>query len=566
MASQAGMATDELAPMDDDDAVQEDRRVHNDLMKAAALLLAVLLAAPLAAAQPLPSASDVANATTDHPSAMVMVWNRPVVELRATIGAQTPERRAEGIAARIEALPYVELGNPVRAEQAQVSGASGLMVFVGGRWLFGILSKDLDPLSGETMAQLGRDVETRLRAILDARAEARKLPVLLRGIGFTLAATIAFAAFLWGLVRLRLAMLARVQGLAQRRQVRAFGVDVRPYAFGVLEGVARLGTLILGLAAGYLWLTFVLRQFPYTEPWGARLGTYLATLLGGLGVGAIHAIPGFFAVLVIFFVTRLVARAAAAFFTAVEQQRVTVHWLQPETAKATNRLAVVATWLFGITVAYPYIPGSDSEAFKGVSVFTGLMISLGSAGLVNQVMSGLVVVYARALKPGDFVEAGDTVGVVSEVGLLSTKIVTPKREEVTIPNAVLVGGRVTNYSKLAEPDGAVVSTTVTIGYDAPWRQVHGLLLTAAGRTPGVRARPEPFVLQRALSDFYVEYELRFHVDQPEQRVRVLSVLHGEIQDAFNEARVQIMSPHFEAQPDAPVLAEPAPGAARGGTT
>jgi small-conductance mechanosensitive channel len=213
-------------------------------------------------------------------------------------------------------------------------------------------------------------------------------------------------------------------------------------------------------------------------------------------------------------------------------------------------------------VAYPYIPGSNTEAFKGVSVFAGLMITLGSAGLVNQVMSGLVAVYARALRPGDLVQAGSTVGIVSEVGLLSTKLITLKREEVTIPNAVLVGSSVTNYSKLAEPDGAVVSTKVTIGYDAPWRRVHELLTEAARRTPGVRARPEPIVLQTALSDFYVEYELRAHVERVEQRLRVLSALHGEIQDRFQEAGLQIMSPHFEMQPAEPVLPPPDAGAPR----
>jgi small-conductance mechanosensitive channel len=517
-------------------------------------LLAVLCTPAPSPAQNLPAVSEVANATTGDPPATVTVWNRYVVTIRATVGSETPERRAHTIEAKIEALPYAQLGNEVRAEKAEVSGVSGLMVFVGGYWLFGILPQDIDPLSGETMDQVGRSVERRLRAILDARAEARKLPVLLRGIGVSVGATLAFVVFVWALMRVRLRMLTWVQAVAQLRELRAFGVDARPYAFGVLEGLARLTTMGVGLAVGYLWLTLVLSVFPYTQPWSARLGRYLTGLLGGLGMGALEAVPGFFAVLVIFFVTRLVARAASAFFTAVEQGRVTVAWLQPETAKATNRLGVVAIWLFGVTVAYPYIPGSETEAFKGVSVFTGLMISLGSAGLVNQVMSGLVVVYARALKPGDFVEAGETIGIVSEVGLLSTKIVTPKREEVTIPNAVLVGGKVTNYSKLAGPDGAMVSTTVTIGYDAPWRQVHGLLLAAAGRTPGIRARPEPFVLQRSLSDFYVEYELRFHVDRAEDRLHVLSALHAEIQDGFNEAHVQIMSPHFESQPDAPVLA------------
>src|SRR5262249_45104359 len=185
----------------------------------------------------------------------------------------------------------------------------------------------------------------------------------------------------------------------------------------------------------------------------------------------------------------------------------------------------------------------------------------------------LVMVYSRALRPGEVVRAGELVGVVSEVGILSTKVVTPKREEVTIPNAVLAGAMITNYSRLAAGDGAGISTKVTIGYDAPWRQVHALLLLAAERTPGVWREPRPYVLQQALSDFYAEYELRAHIERPEVRFHVLSDLHAQIQDAFNEFGVQIMSPNFEAQPDRPVLvprsawyaapASPAGGSASG---
>jgi len=183
-------------------------------------------------------------------------------------------------------------------------------------------------------------------------------------------------------------------------------------------------------------------------------------------------------------------------------------------------------------------------------------------------MSGLVVIYSRALKIGEYVRVGDDEGLVSEVGMLSTKIVTRKREEITIPNAVLVGTRTVNYSRLAGEQGAVFSTSVTIGYDTPWRQVHAMLLLAAERTAGVRKDPRPRVVQKSLADFYVEYQLVVNLDKPEDRVPVLSELHAQIQDAFNEFGVQIMSPHFEMQPSGRVVVprsqwftEPAEGTA-----
>ena len=181
------------------------------------------------------------------------------------------------------------------------------------------------------------------------------------------------------------------------------------------------------------------------------------------------------------------------------------------------------------------------------------MVSLGSAGFVSHVMGGLVVAYARAVRVDEVVQAGDIIGRVTEVGLLSTRLVTPRREEITIPNGTLAGLTVTNYSRLAGGDGIVIATTVTIGYDQPWRQVHSLLQLAAERTQNVRKEPKPTVVQRALSDFYVQYELRAHIDASVDRSRALSDLHAQIQDAFNEFGVQIMSPAFESQPDGAVV-------------
>jgi small-conductance mechanosensitive channel len=204
-------------------------------------------------------------------------------------------------------------------------------------------------------------------------------------------------------------------------------------------------------------------------------------------------------------------------------------------------------------VAYPYIPGSDTAAFKGLSVLIGLMITLGSTGLINQIISGLFVVYSKSVKTGDYVRIGDVEGEVLNVGSLATKLRTPRQEEITLPHSVLVGTATTNYSRLAGKDGMVVTASVTIGYDVSWRQVHALLLLGASRTPGIRQEPPPRVLQRELSDFYVQYHLLAHLEEGESRAVVLSELHAQIQDAFNEHGTQIMSPHFEAQPKKPVL-------------
>jgi small-conductance mechanosensitive channel len=267
----------------------------------------------------------------------------------------------------------------------------------------------------------------------------------------------------------------------------------------------------------------------------------------------VGAVPGLVVVALIFLIARGVAGLVDAFFRNVERGWVQVSWLDAQTARATRRLVDVLLWLFAIAVAYPNIPGSHTEAFRGISVFLGVVLSLGSTGVVNQVLSGFVVIYSRALRPGDWVRVGEVEGQVREIGMLTTKLTTVRREEVAIPNAVLVTSATTNFTSLAGAEGALVSTTVTIGYDVPWRQVHALLELAAARTSGLRQQPEPRVLQRGLSDFYVEYQLLAHLERSEDRFEALSQLHANIQDAFNEQGVQIMSPHFAVQPGQPVL-------------
>jgi small-conductance mechanosensitive channel len=520
--------------------------------------LAIVLAACVAvcsAAQaqgqaqgPLPDLN-TATVSIGEP-ATVHVWNRPIVELRAKIGSLTPAMRVEAIEPRISGLPLNAPVDAIKAVSGSFGKISGYWIQIEGRTLFALTAEDLDPDADQTLEAFAAQAVSRLKEALAARADQRRLPVLLRGALFAVLATAAFAAVIWGITRLRVRALRRFLARTPDRPIRLRGVNLRPYLRAVEEGLIKLTALGSILVAAYLWLTVVLLQFAYSRPWGEGLGHWLSDLLGKLGIGAISAIPGLFTVVIIFLATRLVVQGVDRFFRSVEIGWLKVSWLEAETARATRRLAIVLIWIFALTVAYPYIPGSESYAFKGISVFVGLMVSLGSAGFVNQLMSGLVIVYSRALKPGDFVQVAGSEGTISEVGLLATKLVTPVKHEITIPNAVLVGSTVTNFSRLSDAQsGTIISTDVTIGYDTSWRQVHAMLQLAAERTALVRREPKPVVIQRALSDFYVAYQLLVSVDRPETRRAVLSELHANIQDVFNEYGVQIMSPNFVSQPE-----------------
>ncbi len=231
-----------------------------------------------------------------------------------------------------------------------------------------------------------------------------------------------------------------------------------------------------------------------------------------------------------------------------------VSWLAQEQAKATRRIASGAIWVLGIATAYPMLPWSGSLAFQGMSVVLGFAVSFASGGIINHWISGLMLLYARSFRVGEFVSVGGTEGIVTEMGSLATKLRTMRREVVTIPNGQLAADRVVNYTRLAAEQGALLATTIAIGYDVPWTRVRALLTEAAGATPSVAAEPPPRVLPWELDDFCVRYQLHVHLAPGADRVAIRAELNTRILDAFSAAGVQIMTPHFESQPESPVIA------------
>lgn len=487
---------------------------------------------------------------TDVPATLT-IWNRDVVTFRVALSKRTPSDRVRSAMERIEALPPSLYGEDVVPTKATVGDLSGYMLMVDSILMFGVVAEDRDPDVPISLEQFAADVAERLEVALRARAEQQRLPVLLRGIGYALLATLIYGALAILFVRFRRSALRQVVG-TKRARVIFLGLDIWPSLVAIQRTAIQTVSVVVLVFASYLWLQFVLLQFPYSEPWGERLTGFLRNTLASLAGGFIASIPGVFTALLILFFARMATRMVAGIFSGVERGIIHSPWLETETAKATRRLIVAVIWLFAAVVSYPYIPGSSTQAFKGISVLVGLMVSLGSTGFVNQLMSGLVIVYARTFRTGDFVLADKTLGTVSEIGLLSTKIITRHREEVTIPNAVLANTPVTNFSRLAVPNGSILSTTVSIGYDTPWRQVHAMLEMAAERTEGIREDQAPRILQLSLADFYIVYELSVTLLKPEGRIAILSKLHQNIQDVFNEHGVQIMSPHFERQPSGKV--------------
>jgi small-conductance mechanosensitive channel len=308
----------------------------------------------------------------------------------------------------------------------------------------------------------------------------------------------------------------------------------------------------------YQWLGVVLAQFPFTRAWGERLNEFLLSLIKRFALSIAHALPDLLAAALIFAIAFGAVRLMKRFFDAVREGRVVVDWLDAEVATTTSRLCTAAVWLFALAMAYPYLPGADTDAFKGLSVLLGLMISLGASNLVGQAASGLILTYTRTFRVGEYVRAAGHEGTVVSLGAFTTRIRTGMGEELTISNSQVMGDVTRNYSRAVKGQGFIVDTVVTIGYDTPWRQVNALLVQAALRTPGVLAEPAPKVFQTALSDYYPEYRLVCQAvpSEPRPRAEVMNALHANIQDLFNEHGVQIMSPHYFADPAQAKLVPP----------
>ena len=311
------------------------------------------------------------------------------------------------------------------------------------------------------------------------------------------------------------------------------------------------------------WLLVFVAIYVYTErvlslfPWTRRVGAWLLDLildpLRTIGEAVLQAIPNVGFLVVLFIVVRYLLNLLRLFFLSVGSGAILLPRFEPDWAVPLYKLIKLLVIVAALVMAYPYIPGSQTEAFKGISVFVGVLFSIGSSSLLANALSGYALLLRRAFVAGDRVRVGEHTGDVVQLRQDCTVLRTPKNEEITIPNSVVMGTNVVNYSRMAREKKLILHSTVTIGYDAPWRQVEAMLLEAAARTTGLLHEPKPFVLKTALNDFYVNYEINVYCDDASRMPQFYSNLHQNILDVFNEHGVQIMSPHFRSQPEQAVV-------------
>lgn len=482
---------------------------------------------------------------TVRESASVVVANRVIVVLRGPIAGYTAEERARNSIQRIEHALEAKPDPVVTLEDHE----NGTRVSVNGAHAFLITKIDIDEQAGETTRIVAEQAANRLRAAVGQWREQTSPRAVAIGAATAVGATLVYAGLLWAIFRGSRWLGGRVAAIVEARARRLY-----------MGNVGRIARRLIGLAAWLLaialssaWLTLVLEQFAYTRTWGENLEGNLLGVLKQVALGVAGALPGLLLVAIVFVVARALIGIGRAFFDRVETGRARVQWLDADMVAPTRRIATFVIWVFALALAYPFLPGAHTDAFKGLSVLLGLMISLGGASVIGQAFSGLILMYTRVFRRGDYVRIGDAEGTVVDLGMFTTRIRTGLGEEISMSNALVMGATTKNYSRAVPGTGYVMDTVVTIGYGTPWRQVHAMLEEAARRTADIAKKPAPFVRQTALSDFYVEYRLIAYtpLERPVARADVLNRLHGNVQDVFNEHGVQIMSPHYMIDPSAP---------------
>lgn len=520
--------------------------------KASYICLYLLLLLSGGATPPITAESKPAAKEAGAP---VVFDGKPIFHVRERMLSFSAEERARAISTK---LIRIAKDPSLSSEDIRVVSGEGTMdIVLGEQILMSVTLKDAKS-SGVTIEALANQ---NLRAIKQAIRDYRQthsFKNLLWSIGYTFVATLVLAFLLLLLRRLFPALYRRINSLQGRhiQNVRIQQIELlkAEQIISVLTGLARLARAIITLVLLYFYVPLVFSFFPQTKNWAAKLLDYIFDPLQSIGVSILNYLPNLFLIAIATVLVRFVLKFVRMIFNEIKRGRIVLSGFYPEWADTTYKITRFLILALTVVMLFPYIPGSHSSAFKGVSVFLGVLLSLGSTSAVANMMAGVLLTYMRPFKTGDRVKVGDTVGDVLEKNLLATRLRTIKNVEVTLPNSTVLNCSIINYSAMAKDQGTILNAKVSIGYDAPWRQVHDLLIAAAQETGDLMQTPKPFVLQTSLDDFYVSYEINAYTDAPHKMAQIYSHLHQNIQDKFNEAKIQIMSPHFMTQPEKAVIA------------
>ena len=473
---------------------------------------------------------------------LFLIYNR--------LGSFSAQERANAISSRIkrltETLEFFSDSLKVNENEATVD------VIYGNQTIASVT--EVDALWFETTPlALATSYKEIIADAVTVYKEEHSLINLLKSIGMALLVIIVMGLIIKYVLRLFRWTALKIQ---RQKHKRLKAVTVKNYTLldterqvHVLLLINRILKWVTVLLAIYIALPLIFGFFPQTEAFAHELLGYIINPIKGIFLAIWNYLPNIFAIVVIIVVFRLLLKFLNFLKVEIAEGRLTFNGFYPDWANPTYQLVRVLVIAFAFVVIFPYLPGSESPVFQGISVFLGFLFTFGSAGSLSNVIAGLVLTYMRLFKIGDRVKIGEIVGDVIEKSSLVTRVRTPKNEIISIPNSTVMSSHTINYSSDAPEKGLIIHTTVTIGYDIPWKVMHQTLIDAALRTDLVLKDPQPFVLQTSLEDFYVAYQINAYVREANKQASIYSNLHQNIQDVCNENGIEILSPHYRAARD-----------------
>jgi len=466
--------------------------------------------------------------------------------VNTSFGPYTPRERAELINRHINVLSENDL---IVKDSFNITNKDAITIIdYRGMIIMGLTDQDAD-IAGLTRDELTDEIIDSIILSLEAHSGINNFTDWLYRIGMTLLLLAGLILLYYLVNRLfrwgdqKLTVYENKLKRKPKNFLRYLSPKGTKSSFSFLLRLIRITLYILIL---FLYLPLLFSFFPWSKHLVTRFYNFLTDPLLKVINGLYNFLDNLILIIIIILIARYIIRIMKYVSREIEQDKLQVKGFHKDWAKPTYNILKIIIYAFALVFMFPYLPGSGSPAFQGVSIFLGILLSLGSTSAISNIIAGIVITYMRPFVVGDRVQIGQTVGDVAEKSLLVTKIRTLKNEYVTIPNATIINTHLWNFSVSAQDIGLILHTSVTIGYDVPWQKVNELLLKAAKNTPNLTRDLKPFVLQKSLNDFYVEYELNVYTRRPGKMAEFYSELHKHILEAFNDAGVEIMSPHYNA--------------------
>ena len=523
----------------------KDIRMLQSFLKALCVA-ATLSFSMTSVAQPLPDSSSSSD-SSNFSGAPVVVDSDTLFFVSARMLSFSPEDRARTINDKLRRIIADRSISPDSITVQETE--AGSEIIAGDVIIMTLTEADASSAQMDRL-QLSQKILSRIRSTVITVRGQNSIKNFVKASVYTMAILIALLVLLWGMKKLFNVIYSRLRAWQGSKipalRLQKLELLTAERATQVLIRLVRIVRIVATVLILYVATSLILGFFPQTKYVSSLLVLRVWHLVKPLVMAVVNYLPNLVVVVVLLVIGYYAVKLVKFFFNAVKAGHVSLPGFYIDWADTTYKIVRLAVIALFVVLLFPYLPGSDSPAFKGISIFVALLFSLGSTSVVANIVAGVILTYMRPFKVNDRVEIADTIGDIIERTILVTRIRTIKNAIITIPNAMVLNSHIINYSSSVASEPLVLHTAVTIGYDAPWRTVHQLLVSAAISTEHVLIEPKPFVYQLSLDDFYVRYELNAYTDSPCAMAKIYSDLHQNIQDKFNEAGVEIMSPHYKA--------------------